>query len=87
MYNRFLNRLLTVVLMLASECAFVWAQDAKPAPAMPVTPMDRVYMPAHVNPGLAVDLDNPASYLYPEWSNAYVHKLRMWSFRIRSSSR
>ncbi|MBO7114139.1 MAG: peptidoglycan DD-metalloendopeptidase family protein, partial [Bacteroidaceae bacterium] len=21
-----------------------------------------------------VDLDNPASYLYPEWSNAYVHK-------------
>ena len=50
------------------------AQDAMPARVMPVQPMERVFIPAHLSPGLAVDLDNPASYLYPEWSNEYVHK-------------
>ena len=50
------------------------AQDAVPARVRPVQAMDPVAVPAHLNPGLAVDLDNPASYLYPEWSNEYVHK-------------
>ena len=27
-----------------------------------------------LNTSLSVDLENPASYLYPEWSNVYVHK-------------
>ena len=49
------------------------AQDAMPARVIPVQPMEQVFLPAHLSPGLAVDLDNPASYLYPEWSNEYVH--------------
>ena len=52
----------------------VMAQDVMPAHVMNVQPMDQVLIPAHLNPGLAIDLDNPASYLYPEWSNEYVHK-------------
>ena len=50
-----------------------YAQDEMPAPTVPVQPMDAVLIPAHLSPGLAVDLDFPASYLYPEWSNEYVH--------------
>ena len=49
------------------------AQDKMPARVVPVKPMERVVMPDHLSPGLAVDLENPASFLYPEWSNDYVH--------------
>ena len=49
------------------------AQDVMPARVTPVMPMARVEIPGHLNPGLAVDLENPASFLYPEWSNSYVH--------------
>ena len=49
------------------------AQDAMPARVTPVMPMAKVEIPEHLNPGLAVDLENPASFLYPEWSNSYVH--------------
>lgn len=49
------------------------AQDIMPAHVTPVQPMSKVEIPEHLNPGLAVDLDNPASFLYPEWSNSYVH--------------
>ena len=49
------------------------AQDEMPAHVVPVKPMERVAMPNHLSPGLAVDLENPASFLYPEWSNDYVH--------------
>lgn len=49
------------------------AQDVMPARVTPVMPMARVEIPEHLNPGLAVDLENPASFLYPEWSNSYVH--------------
>ena len=52
----------------------VMAQDVMPAHVTSVQPMDPVLIPVHLNPGLAVDLENPASYLYPEWSNEYVHK-------------
>ena len=52
----------------------VCAQDKVPAKVRPVIPMEMIAIPAHLNPGLAVDLDNPAAYLYPEWSNEYVHK-------------
>lgn len=62
---------LFAALLLAGR---VCAQDKVPARVRPVTPMDLVAIPAHLNPGLAVDLDNPAAFLYPEWSNEYVHK-------------
>lgn len=52
----------------------VCAQDVVPAKVRPMSPMEMVAIPAHLNPGLSVDLENPASYLYPEWSNDYVHK-------------
>ena len=49
------------------------AQDIMPARVTPVMPMAKVEIPEHLNPGLAIDLENPASFLYPEWSNSYVH--------------
>lgn len=66
---------ITLLLCIAFTAMLnVTAQDAMPARVRPVQPMDPVVIPARLNPGLAVDLDNPASYLYPEWSNEYVHK-------------
>ena len=73
MYSRAVQRILMVALALLSWGA-VMAQDVMPVRIMNVQPMDQVLMPADLNPGLAIDLDNPASYLYPEWSNEYVHK-------------
>jgi len=74
MYKKLIRRLHITVVTFACATVSGMAQDAIPARVIPVTPMERVFMPAHLNPGLAVDLENPASYLYPEWSNAYVHK-------------
>lgn len=73
MYSRAVQRILMFAVALLSWGAVV-AQDVMPAHVMNVQPMDQVLIPAHLNPGLAIDLDNPASYLYPEWSNEYVHK-------------
>ena len=67
------QRFLVFVLMVFM-CGVSSAQDAMPARARSVQPMDPVAMPAYLNPGLAIDLDNPASFLYPEWSNEYVHR-------------
>ena len=66
-------RILTVIWAVMIGLAESAAQDAMPARVTPVTPMASVAMPAHLNPGTAVDLENPASFLYPEWSNDYVH--------------
>ena len=73
MYSRAVQRIMMFAMALLSWGA-VMAQDVMPAHVMNVQPMDQVLIPAHLNPGLAIDLDNPASYLYPEWSNEYVHK-------------
>lgn len=73
MYSRAVQRILMFAVALLSWGA-VMAQDVMPVYVMNVQPMDQVLIPAHLNPGLAIDLDNPASYLYPEWSNEYVHK-------------
>ena len=67
-------RILIVISALIIGLEKSAAQDAMPARVTPVQPMERVLMPAHLNPGLAVDLEYPASYLYPEWSNSYVNK-------------
>ena len=66
-------RILTVIWAVMMGLAKSAAQDAMPARVTPVQPMASVAMPAHLNPGTAVDLENPASFLYPEWSNDYVH--------------
>ena len=73
MYSRAVQRILMFAVVLLSWGA-VMAQDVMPAHVTNVQPMDPVLIPVHLNPGLAVDLENPASYLYPEWSNEYVHK-------------
>ena len=62
--------LIVSLLMSVGVCS----QDMAPAKVRPVSAMEHVSIPAHLNPGLSVDLENPASYLYPEWSNVYVHK-------------
>lgn len=36
--------------------------------------MDTIQCPGVINVGAYEDLDMPASFLYPEWSNEYVHK-------------
>ena len=66
---RILAAMSAIVIGLAKSAA----QDAMPSSTTLVQPMASVAMPAHLNPGTAVDLDNPAAYLYPEWSNAYVN--------------
>ena len=73
MYSKAVQRILMFAVALLSWGAVV-AQDVIPVRVASLQPMDPVLVPAHLNPGLAVDLDNPASYLYPEWSNEYVHK-------------
>lgn len=64
----------TIVLAALLITGSVCAQDMIPAKVSPVMQMEMVAIPAHLNPGLSVDLDNPAAFLYPEWSNEYVHK-------------
>ena len=66
-------RIMALLLFVTLGVTESVAQDAMPARVIPVQPMEQVFLPAHLSPGLAVDLDNPASYLYPEWSNEYVH--------------
>jgi len=74
MYMRIARKTVLLLCIALSAMLNAAAQDAMPTRVRPVQPMDPVLIPAHLNPGLAVDLDNPASYLYPEWSNEYVHK-------------
>jgi murein DD-endopeptidase MepM/ murein hydrolase activator NlpD len=71
---RLFCRILTVIVAMMIGVAKLAAQDAMPARATSVQPMAVVSIPAHLNPGLAVDLDNPASFLYPDWSNDYAHR-------------
>ena len=67
-------RILIVISALIMGLVKSAAQDAMPARVTPVKAMERVLLPNHLNPGLAIDLEYPASYLYPEWSNSYVNK-------------
>lgn len=50
------------------------AGEPVPSQVIPLTVMPTVECPAHLSVGVAYNLDNPASFLYPEWSNQYVHK-------------
>ena len=66
-------RILIVISALIMGLVKSAAQDAMPVRVTPVKAMERVLLPNHLNPGLAIDLEYPASYLYPEWSNSYVN--------------
>ena len=66
-------RSLVLLTVLVSGVVKSTAQDAMPARVVPVQPMMSVTQPAHLNAGTAIDLENPASFLYPEWSNSYVN--------------
>lgn len=70
---RIAKRMVLLLCVALSAALNVTAQDAVPAHMTWVQPMEMVFQPAHLSAGMAVDLDNPASYLYPEWSNQYVH--------------
>jgi Membrane proteins related to metalloendopeptidases len=70
---RIAKRMVLLLCVALSAALNVTAQDAVPAHMTWVQPMEMVLQPAHLSAGMAVDLDNPASYLYPEWSNQYVH--------------
>lgn len=61
--------LLTVILPVMG----MTAQDVIPVRTSPVQAMDPVVIPPYLSVGTAVDLDNPAAYLYPDWNNEYVH--------------
>ena len=61
--------LLTVILPVMG----MTAQDVIPVRTSPVQAMDPVVIPPYLSVGTAVDLDNPAAYLYPDWYNEYVH--------------
>ncbi len=66
-------RFMVLFTVLVSGVIKSTAQDAMPARVVPVQPMMSVTQPAHLNAGTAIDLENPASFLYPEWSNSYVN--------------
>jgi len=70
---RIAKRIVMLLGIAVSATLNVTAQDAVPAHMTWVQPMERVIQSAHLSAGMAVDLENPASYLYPEWSNQYVH--------------
>ena len=70
---RIAKRMVLLLCVALSAALNVTAQDAVPAHMTWIQPMERVLQPAHLSAGMAVDLDTPASYLYPEWSNQYVH--------------
>ena len=65
MYKRQVFKILILASVIASGAARCAAQDAIPAHAISIIPMERIFMPDHLYAGQAVDLDNPASYLYP----------------------
>jgi murein DD-endopeptidase MepM/ murein hydrolase activator NlpD len=73
MYMRAVCRFMVLLTVLVSGVVKSTAQDAMPARVVPVQPMMSVTQPAHLNAGTAIDLENPASFLYPEWSNSYVN--------------
>jgi len=73
MYMRAVCRFMVLLTVSVSGVVKSTAQDAMPARVVPVQPMMSVTQPAHLNAGTAIDLENPASFLYPEWSNSYVN--------------
>jgi len=50
------------------------AQDMVPGHDLHVRSMEAVTQPPLMTLGTVVDLENPAAWLYPEWSSSYVHK-------------
>ena len=54
----------------------LFAGEPVSTPVLPLSAMPTVECPAHLSIGIAYNLDNPASFLYPEWSNQYVHQYR-----------
>lgn len=64
----------TIQAVLVSVALF--AGEPVPTQVVPLSVMPSVECPAHLSIGIAYNLDNPASFLYPEWSNQYVHQYR-----------
>lgn len=71
--SRMLKSGIISVLTVIMPFVMLAAQDQIPAKTAPVQAMDPVIIPAYLSVGTAVDLDNPAAYLYPDWNNEYVH--------------
>jgi len=67
-------RILTLISAMVIGLVKSTAQDTMPSRVIAVQPMVAVAIPLHLNAGTAVDLENPASFLYPEWSNDYVNR-------------
>ena len=67
------HRLITAILGILPAMVLN-AGEPVPSQVIPLTVMPTVECPAHLSVGVAYNLDNPASFLYPEWSNQYVHK-------------
>ncbi len=67
------HRLITAILGILPAMVLN-AGEPVPSQVIPLAVMPTVECPAHLSVGVAYNLDNPASFLYPEWSNQYVHK-------------
>lgn len=59
---------------LLSWAPIVRAADVIPTKVLPIKCMDTIQCPGVINVGAYEDLDMPASFLYSEWSNDYVHR-------------
>ena len=65
------NRKVLLAVMMPLVVIQVASQDILPAHVVSVQAMESLDMPEHVTAGSYIDLENPAAYLYPEWSNSY----------------
>ena len=71
--KRMIKKGLLTMLTIILSFIRIMAQDPIPVRTSPAQAMDPVLLPAYLSVGTAVDLDNPAAYLYPDWNNQYVH--------------
>lgn len=62
-----------LTLSLACPVQTAGAQDLLPVHDIHAMTMEAPVMPTNMTLGETVDLENPASYLYPDWDNSYAH--------------
>lgn len=62
-----------LTLSLACPVQTAGAQDLLPVHDIHAMTMEASVMPTNMTLGETVDLENPASYLYPDWDNSHAH--------------
>ncbi len=72
-HRPFFSKTVVLALFFAGLVQPAGAQDVLPEQGGHAVVMDAPIMPSLMTLGTMVDLENPASYLYPDWSNSHAH--------------